>query len=245
MRLLNYKKIEGNRSAGFSLIEMMVATAIFTTVSIVAIGAVFTINDANRKAQAIRAVVDNLNLSLESMSRKLMAGNNYECGGGDRGDVFTSPPGMAKPCTGSTSTTGDYSVAFITSERLIGEPTARQGGATLLYRLVGQDVLKCRPESTGCVGSAYCLDSNHEKEPSCRGRILSSWRRSIAPLDYVDVIMTPPEVNIQDLRFSVLGTASGEQPRVVMTIAGEIDLIKENLKTSFNLQTTVSQRKIQ
>ena len=39
-----------------------------------------SIFDANRKARSSKTVVDNLNLSLENMSRVIRYGNNYYCG---------------------------------------------------------------------------------------------------------------------------------------------------------------------
>ena len=48
---------------GFTLVEVLVATAIITVVMLVAIGSVLTIQDANRKAQAVRAIIDNLKIS--------------------------------------------------------------------------------------------------------------------------------------------------------------------------------------
>lgn len=69
-----------NLQRGFSLIEMLVATSIITIVMLTAIGSVITIQDANRKAQAVRAVIDNLNGAMENISRKIRTGSTYHCG---------------------------------------------------------------------------------------------------------------------------------------------------------------------
>ncbi len=52
------------------------------------------------------------------------------------------------------------------------------------------------------------------------------------------------DVNIEDLKFYVHGTGTGDniQPRVLIVLKGAIN--RENEKTEFNIQTTVSQRKI-
>jgi len=65
---------------GFTLVELLVAVALFTTIAFFSIGAVLSIFDANRKAQSSKTVVDNLNLSLENMVRTIRFGNNYHCG---------------------------------------------------------------------------------------------------------------------------------------------------------------------
>lgn len=65
---------------GFSLVEMMVAVAVFTVVAMVSISALLSVNDANRKAQTMRAIIDNLNFAVENMSRNLRVGMTYNCG---------------------------------------------------------------------------------------------------------------------------------------------------------------------
>ena len=76
----------------FTLIEVMVAVSIFATVMLVATGAIFSIVEANKKAHSIKSVMTNLNFALESMSRDMRVGSNYQCGGGDcasaGGDTF-------------------------------------------------------------------------------------------------------------------------------------------------------------
>lgn len=66
---------------GFTLIEMIVAVSLFTVVIFVSIGALLAISDASRKASSLRAVMDNLNFALESMSRNIRTGTNYACAG--------------------------------------------------------------------------------------------------------------------------------------------------------------------
>ncbi|OHA26951.1 MAG: hypothetical protein A3D52_02390 [Candidatus Taylorbacteria bacterium RIFCSPHIGHO2_02_FULL_44_36] len=65
---------------GFSLVEILVSTAIFSVVMITAAGALLTTIDANHKAQAIQSVMNNLNFALESMSRAIRVGDTYHCG---------------------------------------------------------------------------------------------------------------------------------------------------------------------
>ncbi len=65
---------------GFTLVEMLVAVALFTVIASFSIGAVLSIFDANRRARSSKTVVDNLNLSIENMARTVRFGNNYYCG---------------------------------------------------------------------------------------------------------------------------------------------------------------------
>jgi len=66
---------------GFTLIEMIVAVAIFTVVVFIGIGALLSISDANRKSNSLRSVMDNLNFAMENMSRSIRTGDDYSCGG--------------------------------------------------------------------------------------------------------------------------------------------------------------------
>lgn len=65
---------------GFTLIEVMVSVSIFTVVMVVALGAILAIVSANRKAQALHTVINNVNLAVETMTRDLRTGYNYKCG---------------------------------------------------------------------------------------------------------------------------------------------------------------------
>lgn len=71
---------------GFSLIEIMVAVSLFAVVMTISVGSLLSLIDANRKAQALNSVINNLNFALENMSRNIRVGNTYHC------DTSTSVP---------------------------------------------------------------------------------------------------------------------------------------------------------
>lgn len=77
---------------GFTLIEMLVSTAIFTIVMVIALGALLAMSESDRKAQTIKSVINNLNFSLDAISRTVRTGYDYHCGSPTGGDC-TSPPG--------------------------------------------------------------------------------------------------------------------------------------------------------
>lgn len=64
---------------GFTLIEMMVAVSIFAITMMIGVGALLSMVDANRRAQAINSVMQNLNAALEGMSRSIRVGTVYHC----------------------------------------------------------------------------------------------------------------------------------------------------------------------
>ncbi len=66
---------------GFTLVEIIVSVAIFTIVVLIAVSALLSIVDINRKTQATKAVMDNMSFALESMTREIKVGTNYQVSG--------------------------------------------------------------------------------------------------------------------------------------------------------------------
>ncbi len=84
MKIFDQKKRLPAGRQGFTLIELMVSVAIFTIVMVLALGSLLSISAAERKAEALKSVMNNLNFALESMSRSIRTGVNYSCmGAGD------------------------------------------------------------------------------------------------------------------------------------------------------------------
>lgn len=59
---------------------MMVAVALFSIVMLVTTGSLLALVDANRKAQALHSVMENLNVAVDGMERALRMGSTYHCG---------------------------------------------------------------------------------------------------------------------------------------------------------------------
>lgn len=72
-----HNKLQKNR--GFTLIELMVATTIFTIVMLMGVGSLVTTSNAAKASQKLRIAVDNVNFAMESMTRELRMGTYYEC----------------------------------------------------------------------------------------------------------------------------------------------------------------------
>lgn len=73
-------KTPAPHAKGFTLIEMLVSVAIFSVVMVMALGALLSLSTADRKAQALKSAVDNLDFAIDSMSRTIRTGYNYHCG---------------------------------------------------------------------------------------------------------------------------------------------------------------------
>ena len=101
---------------GFTLIEVLVAVALFTIVVTVSVGALLVILDSNRKAQNISNTINNAFFSFETITRLMRTGVSYHCGSsgsitsprdcpsGDTEAYFTDDRGQFVHITFDTST---------------------------------------------------------------------------------------------------------------------------------------------
>jgi prepilin-type N-terminal cleavage/methylation domain-containing protein len=67
-----------NKKNGFTMIEMLVAVAIFAIVITMIMGTIVTIVDASRKSRTMSEVMNNLNFSFESMTRTLKTAKSID-----------------------------------------------------------------------------------------------------------------------------------------------------------------------
>jgi prepilin-type N-terminal cleavage/methylation domain-containing protein len=100
----------GRARRGFTLVEMMVAVALFSIVMMVSITALLSLIDANRKAQALQSVINNLNVTLDGLVRAVREGSNYRCGSQSPSDPNCPEGGTTfyfTPFSGNPSTASD------------------------------------------------------------------------------------------------------------------------------------------
>ncbi len=96
------KTFNPHMSKGFTLIEMLVSVALFSVVMVMALGALLSLSVADRKAEALKSAMDNINFALDSMSRSIRTGYAYHCGSvggqdcpaGSNTFVFTASTGV-------------------------------------------------------------------------------------------------------------------------------------------------------
>jgi prepilin-type N-terminal cleavage/methylation domain-containing protein len=110
-------------TTGFTLVELIVAVAVFTVVMTISLGSVLSILDAGRKAKALKTIMTNLNFSLEVMTKEIKFGKNYACGVAPNTPDITVPHVSTRNCTGNP-TAPDSSITFTSSE-----------GNGIIYRL--------------------------------------------------------------------------------------------------------------
>jgi prepilin-type N-terminal cleavage/methylation domain-containing protein len=101
--VLREKRGRIKSGAGFTLIEMMVSVTLFAVVMLVSVGALLALTNANRKAQALQSVMNNLSVSVDGMVRAIREGSTYHC------DNPITPSTIYQP---KTCANGDQLIAF-------------------------------------------------------------------------------------------------------------------------------------
>lgn len=187
------KNYKSSKRKGFTLIELMVSISIFAMIAIVALGAIITIIDANRKARSLSTIMNNLNFSVESMTRSIKTGEKIQ---------------NVRP------TSFEVKAIDFDAEDLGAEVFPRKW-ITYRYNATDKSIERCDgSESTPSVSSCFPITSD--------------------------------QIVIKDAKFYVAGQAAGDnvQPRIRIVIEGETTTEIRGTNSSFEIQTTVSQRKL-
>ena len=129
-----------SQEGGFTLVEMVVAVGLFAVVSLVCIGALLSLVAADRKAQALQSVMNNLNISIDDLVRNARMGTVYHCGSGpatvssdcSSGDVIFA----FEPYGGNVNTADQWVYEYDASGAVCGQPNtickSINGGSTWL-----------------------------------------------------------------------------------------------------------------
>lgn len=83
------------KSAGFTIIEVMIAMAIFIVILTVGMGATLDAISQHYRTQNMRTVMDSMNFMIEDMARNIRLGTNVHCVIGS--EVITDPLGKIIP----------------------------------------------------------------------------------------------------------------------------------------------------
>ncbi len=82
---------------GFTLIEMLVALALFSVIITIVVGSFLSLISFNQATDSDRLVMDNLVFALDGMTRDFRSGTYYYCGTGASSlPVFSNPQSLNK-----------------------------------------------------------------------------------------------------------------------------------------------------
>ena len=207
----------GKTACGFTLVEMLVAVALFAVVMTIAVGALMSVVGASRRAQASQAIIDNLDFALEDMSRVIRTGTTYYCGTG-------SPIGAGATLAGTSDNGGnncDY-VAVEGSLKKNASGVIIQGDSTNWQdQIVYWVAPNCGATGTSCI------------EKSTDGG------RTFLPI-------TSPEIQMLRLSLYVKGSSpksSGDsvQPQVTLLLQATVQYQNQTV-AHLNIETSMTQR---
>ena len=207
--------------SGFSLVEMMVAIAIFMVVAVVAVSALLKIVDADRKSKTLQDTVNNINFAMDSITREIRVGSAYTCGSGStgyQGSIPQTSQGISCSATQSNpnNNSGVY-IAFLSSNIDPNHTPA----CNLAYSYYFQPV--------PVPGGTYTWTIEKAQESSC-GSGLSAYY----PIIDRSIIITAYSIKVVEGNPLV-------QPSVFIYISGYTGKT-DKTKTYFDLQTTISER---
>ncbi len=123
-----------NKKNGFTLVEMMVAIAVFSIVMVTAMSALLNVIDANNKARAIKTAINNVSFALEGISKDMRMGTDYVCGVSEDTNI---PDGVDNVCTSGGG-------------NIIGYKSPRaSSGKMAYYRFHGTQIEECLEKEAG------------------------------------------------------------------------------------------------
>ncbi|MDR3557976.1 MAG: type II secretion system protein [Candidatus Pacebacteria bacterium] len=219
-----------NAQSGFTLVEMMVSIAIFMVVAVVAVAALLKIVDANKKSETLQDTVNNINFAMDSITREIRVGSNYNgysgqytgSGLGQQSQAFSDScieTGGAQNCSG-TNPGSSPSIVFFSSNR----DSTNSCNLTYAYNFAQnpnpsfpKDWTITKAQQTNCTDT------------------LGSSNALYAPIIDPSIIITSFSVKVSAL---TPGTA---QPSVFLYIHGYTGNA-DKTKTFFDVQTTISER---
>ncbi len=215
---------------GFTLIEILVSVAIFAIVMVISLGALLSMSESDRKAQTLKAVINNLNFSLDSMSRSIRTGQNYHC------DASIVSPALTSPNDCASATSFAYRSA---------------SGGTVIYKLISA------PASTPAGDSTRTLCTQPTGVVGCVTRSTDSGV-SYAPITAPEVVITNLQFIVKgslpaNTDVCNVSNPCSIQPKVSILLSGSVSTSGSTANctssvgqssgaTCFNLQTSVTQR---
>lgn len=205
---------------GFTLIEILVAIVLFTVIMTASVGALISINDANRRTQAIRAAIDNVNFAVDSMTRRLRTGTGYHCLSGTESDVFTEAP-APKDCSNPS---GNTRIVFKAADSVSGITNL---GDIVTYRLV---------EDRDGLGRIEVRSTESDASVQGEYRAMTATEVDIETLRFIVVGAEATGSTQPYVLVTVRGRVGTGDFRTVKSGA------LEEISTPFTIQTTVSQR---
>jgi len=210
-------KIKQTQNRGFTLIEVMVSSALFVVIVTFGIGMLITVNKTHKVADLFRDRMDSMSFALEDITRNVRLATAIHC----PAEESATTPQVGKSCPTNNIFTGEMGSLSFSFEGLDGD--REDNGDDVVYWLA--------KEEGGGLEDGYLIKSREGYSGDSENSI---YKR-----------VTPPGVKIDLSRsgFTVTGAGEGDgQTKIIIRLSGVIEYKQET--AFFNFQTTVSPRNI-
>lgn len=139
---MSTSKTSGIRSSrtGFTLVEVIVATALFAAIVLIVSGSLLGMLEASRKARSMRTAVENFGAAFDSISRTVRMGSVFHCGCTAPFDTTASCPMSNSPNAGGGG--GDCFAVESENGSLLN------AGDQIVYRLSGNRLQRSTDSGT-------------------------------------------------------------------------------------------------
>jgi prepilin-type N-terminal cleavage/methylation domain-containing protein len=216
-KIAQNKNIKIKSARGFTLIEMLVATAVFMSVMTVAVSALITIINADKQSQNIKTTTDAVTFAIDTMSRDMRVGTNYEC-------MISSGAGKFAPYTDQNS--GKSTLDCTAGSNAVGYINNSNPNQGIVYTFTP-------PTSANLSGELAELTCDTDfKNCSSEDLISSDSGANISNVTFY--VIGADGASLPGL--------ARTQPRVIITASGVIPETTSTTTTEFDLQTNIDER---
>lgn len=146
---------------GFTLIEMLVAIAIFTTTISIAVGGFITALRTQRQVSALLAANNNLSLTLEQMAREIRTGYNFCRPGGAYDGCYQATPSTGCGLGGQSSIPAAIRADDIASEGFGELHFANANLQIVRYYRAGDVLMRDTQDSRGALINTEAVTSDN------------------------------------------------------------------------------------
>lgn len=137
------KNLSLQLNSGFTIIEMLVSLALYTTVVTIAVGALLVLIAGSSRGQAEQSVMTTLTFALDSMTREIRTGSQYVCQSTTLSGQETF--GTPNDCSSGAGSASNHGISFVEGGNSITGGAKRiayyfdKNNATIMRRVGGAD----------------------------------------------------------------------------------------------------------
>ncbi|MEN9552205.1 MAG: hypothetical protein RI935_582 [Candidatus Parcubacteria bacterium] len=133
---------------GLSLVEILIVLGLFSGVSTLALGALFNTQALNNRLLQNQSILDNVNLSILSLTRDIRYGSEFHCTTNDtiatttrNGCPLSGSPGDVLLFRSSEAVDTDDRVVYYVKNKILYKKEIPKTGLPLEYQMTSEDIM--------------------------------------------------------------------------------------------------------